>query len=97
MSLSLQRWTIGPGIRDGPCRRRPECRIVVFIPRKQYDKTGRQVTMDIRITTGLLYQGALAFALMDAVFIPLLIWWVSEDSFRGMKWALVLSAALDWR
>jgi hypothetical protein len=53
--------------------------------------------MDIRITTGLLYQGALVFALMDSVYVPLLIWGVSENSFRGMKWALVLSAALDWR
>ena len=52
--------------------------------------------MDIRITTGLLYQGALAFALMDSVYVPLLVWCVSEDSFRRMKWPLALSAALDW-
>lgn len=52
--------------------------------------------MDTRITTELLYQGALVFALMDAVYIPLLVWRVSEDSFLRMKWALVLSAALVW-
>lgn len=51
---------------------------------------------DIKITTELLYQGALVFALMDAVYIPLLVWRVSEDSFRRLKWALALSAALVW-
>ena len=54
------------------------------------------MSTDITITTELLYRGALVFALMDAVYIPLLIWRVSENSFRGMKWALVLSAALVW-
>jgi len=51
---------------------------------------------DIQITTELLYTGALLFALMDAVYVPLLVWRVSEDSFRRLKWALVISAALVW-
>lgn len=51
---------------------------------------------EFKITTDLLYKGALVFALMDAAYIPLLMRLVSEDSFRGMKWALVLSAALVW-
>jgi hypothetical protein len=51
---------------------------------------------DIQITTELLYQGALLFALLDAVYVPLLAWRVSEESFRRMKWALVLSSALVW-
>jgi hypothetical protein len=54
------------------------------------------MSTDIKITTELLYKGALVFALMDAIFIPLLVWRVSEDLFRRMKWALVLSAALVW-
>jgi hypothetical protein len=54
------------------------------------------VAVDVKITSDRLYQAALVFALMDAVYIPLLIRWVSEDSFRGMKWALALSAALVW-
>jgi hypothetical protein len=29
---------------------------------------------NIKITTELLYKGALVFALMDAVYIPLLTW-----------------------
>lgn len=51
---------------------------------------------DFKITTDLLYRGALVFALMDAIYIPLLMRCVSEDSFRRMKWALVISAALVW-
>jgi hypothetical protein len=52
--------------------------------------------MDTQITTELLYTGALMFALIDAVYISLLVWRVSEDSFRRLKWALVISAALVW-
>jgi hypothetical protein len=51
---------------------------------------------DFKITTDLLYKGALLFALMDAVYVPLLVWRVSEDSFRRMKWSLVIAAALVW-
>jgi hypothetical protein len=51
---------------------------------------------DVRVTTELLYQGMLIFALMDAVYIPLLIWRVSEESFRRLKWPLVIAAALVW-
>lgn len=51
---------------------------------------------DIKITTELLCKNALMFALMDVVYVPLLVWRVSEDSFRRLKWALVLFAALVW-
>jgi hypothetical protein len=51
---------------------------------------------DIKITTELLYQGALIFALMDAIYIPLLVWRVSEDAFRRLKWSLAIAAALVW-
>jgi hypothetical protein len=59
-------------------------------------KPGGEMSTDIKITTELLYKGALMFALMDAVYILLLMRRVSEDSFRRMKWALVISAALVW-
>jgi hypothetical protein len=59
-------------------------------------KPGGDVTMDIQITTELLYTGALMFALIDAVYISLLVWRVSEDSFRRLKWVLVISAVLVW-
>jgi len=51
---------------------------------------------DIKITTELLYQGALIFVLMDAIYIPLLIWRVSEETFRRLKWSLVIAAAFVW-
>ena len=54
------------------------------------------MSTDIKITTELLYKGALIFALMDAVYIPLLVWRVSKETFRRMKWSLVIAAALVW-
>jgi len=51
---------------------------------------------DFKITTELLYQGALVFALMDAVYIPLLIWRVSGETFRRLKWTLAIAAVLVW-
>ncbi len=54
------------------------------------------MTGDIIITTGLLYKSALIFALIDAIYVPLLVWRVNVDSFRKLKWALVISAALVW-
>ncbi len=51
---------------------------------------------DLKITTELLYKGALIFAMMDAVFIPLLVWFVPREDFRRVKWSLVIAAALIW-
>jgi len=51
---------------------------------------------DIKITTELLYQAALVFALMDAIFVTLLVWRVKEDSFRALQRSLTLAAALVW-
>ena len=51
---------------------------------------------DVKITTELLYKGAFMFALMDAVFIPLLVWRVKEETFHRLKWPLVIAAALTW-
>lgn len=51
---------------------------------------------DIKITTELLYKGTLIFALIDAVYIPILVWRVKEETFSRLKWPLVISAALVW-
>jgi hypothetical protein len=51
---------------------------------------------DIKITTEMLVQGALAFALLDAVYVPLLMWRVKRETFHRMKWPLAISAALIW-
>ncbi|MBI3172819.1 MAG: hypothetical protein HYZ25_03805 [Chloroflexi bacterium] len=51
---------------------------------------------DLKITTAMLYQGALLFALLDAVCVPLLLWRIRREAFARLKWELVLSAALVW-
>jgi hypothetical protein len=51
---------------------------------------------DVKITTELLYRGALFFALVDAVYVPLLVWRVNKEAFRRMKWSLFIAAALVW-
>jgi hypothetical protein len=51
---------------------------------------------DIRITTGMLYQGALILALIDAIYVPFLVRRVDEASFRRLKVPLVVAAALVW-
>jgi len=50
----------------------------------------------IQITTELLYKGALVFALLDAIYLPLLVRRVSEETFHRLKWPLVIAAALVW-
>jgi hypothetical protein len=49
-----------------------------------------------KITTEILYRGALLFALLDAVYVPILVWRVKEEAFRQLKWPLVISGALIW-
>ena len=51
---------------------------------------------DIMITTKMLYQGALIFALMDIALIPLLVWRINRDTFHRLKWLLVIAAAFAW-
>jgi hypothetical protein len=69
---------------------------IVFHPKKLYDETEGNMPPDIKITTELLYKGALVFALLDAACIPLLVRLVTEKTFRRLKWALVIAAALVW-
>ncbi len=51
---------------------------------------------ELKITTELLYQGVLIFALMDTIYVPLLVWRVKDETFRKLKWSLVIAAALIW-
>jgi hypothetical protein len=66
--------------------------MIEFQIKSQYDGIGGNMPADIKITTDLLYKGAL----MDAVYIPLLVWCVNEETFRKLKWPLVVAAALVW-
>lgn len=54
------------------------------------------MSTEFKITTELLYKGALMFALIDAVYVPVLIRRVNEEAFRRLKWSLVIAAALVW-
>ncbi|HET9912511.1 MAG TPA: hypothetical protein VFQ13_11515 [Anaerolineales bacterium] len=54
------------------------------------------MSTELKITTELLYRGTLIFALIDAIYIPLLVWRVNEAAFRKLKWLLVIAAALVW-
>lgn len=50
----------------------------------------------LKITSGMLFQGALFFALLDVVFVPLLASRVSPDAFRRLGWAVALVAGAAW-
>ena len=51
---------------------------------------------DFKITTEMLWQGVLVFALLDAVYVPLLVWRVKPVRFRQVKWMLVVATAITW-
>jgi len=51
---------------------------------------------NFKITTELLCQGALFFAMADAILVPVLVWRIPPDQFRKAKWILVLVAGLIW-
>lgn len=51
---------------------------------------------DVKITTELLLQGTLLFALIDGIYVPLLAWRLRRDFFLRLKWPLAAAAALVW-
>lgn len=51
---------------------------------------------DFVLTTEILWRGAAMFAAIDLIFIPLLAWRVSPESFGNLKWNLVAIAAFFW-
>lgn len=51
---------------------------------------------NFKITTEMLWQGALVFALLDAVYVPLLVWREKPVRFRQVKWMLVVVTAIAW-
>lgn len=51
---------------------------------------------DLKITTGMLFQGALLFAVIDGVYVPLLAWRIREAAFHRLKWPLPFAAAAVW-
>jgi hypothetical protein len=51
---------------------------------------------DFKVTSELLWRGTLIFALIDLGFVPLLAWRIKATTFRHLKWALVVTAAIFW-
>jgi hypothetical protein len=51
---------------------------------------------DIKVTSEILWQGALIFALIDLGFVSLLAWRIKRTRFRQLKWALVIATAVFW-
>ena len=51
---------------------------------------------DFKITTEMLWQGALFFALIDIIFGSLLVWRIGSGLFHQVKWVLVVLAGLIW-
>lgn len=51
---------------------------------------------ELKITSVMLFQGALIFALLDAVCVPLLVWRVFPDAFRRLGWAVPPVAGAAW-
>ncbi len=51
---------------------------------------------DVKVTSQYLREGALIFALIDAIFVPLLAWKIQREWFHQLKWILVLITAIFW-
>jgi hypothetical protein len=51
---------------------------------------------EITITTKMLWEGALFLALVDAVYVPLLVWRVRRETFQRLQWPLAIAAACVW-
>ena len=52
--------------------------------------------VELKITTEILLKGALFFALVDVVYVPLLVWRVRKETFQRMRWPLAIVAAFVW-
>jgi hypothetical protein len=63
----------------------------MVIPTRRFAVT---LPPDIRITSEVLWRGALIFALIDAGFVPLLAWRIKPARFRQLKWILVGTMAV---
>jgi hypothetical protein len=51
---------------------------------------------DTKLTSEIIWRGALVFALIDLGFVPLLAWRIKPARFRQLKWPLVGTTAIFW-
>jgi hypothetical protein len=49
-----------------------------------------------RLKSDTLKAGGMAYALVDAVYVPLLVWRVRREAFQRLKWPLAIAAAFVW-
>jgi hypothetical protein len=49
-----------------------------------------------KITTEMLWSGTLIFAVIDAVFVPILAWRIKPAIFCRSKWTLSITTAIFW-
>jgi hypothetical protein len=50
----------------------------------------------IKVTSSILWKAALIFALLDLVFLLILIWTVKQERFREMRRSLAISTGIIW-
>ena len=53
-------------------------------------------TRNLKVTTEILWQGALIFALIDVVFVAVLARLTKPESLRQLKWTLVATTGIFW-
>ena len=51
---------------------------------------------EMKVTTEILWQGTVIFALIDIVFVAILRWRIPAEGFRQFKWSLVLTTGVFW-
>lgn len=51
---------------------------------------------DLKITSEMLLRGALVFALLNGLYVPLLAWRIGRERFQRLNWSLPLAASLVW-
>jgi len=51
---------------------------------------------DLQVTTEMLLQGVLFFAIIDLAFVPVLNWSIKPNLFRQLKWVQVFMAGVIW-
>lgn len=51
---------------------------------------------DFKITSEILWRGALIFAIIDAVYVLILAWRIKPARLRQLKWMLVVTMVIFW-
>ena len=51
---------------------------------------------DLKVTTEILWRGALIFALIDVVYVGVLVWRIKPAELRKLKWVIVGTTGVYW-